>query len=238
MISFDCIQVCEGIRELLQLPAEIHSQRRAPKWAFKSPKLCLLSPPLTANFPLPSSLLSTNHPTMASPRRCMHLSFLPTCWIFFSDSVYTMHDYHSHFCSISETSLHIPEALPWVLSKESHAGNPSWSTFSHRKTLNFLCFQHRLLCWPAKLLWVSSSWQVEQPAFAVTGVNNEEDLASVLIQLGIVACGCLIVMPVRKLSFPESLCRLGSLQLIAQSIENLDRWLWEIINLWETLLTK
>ncbi|XP_059448293.1 NAD(P)H-quinone oxidoreductase subunit L, chloroplastic [Corylus avellana] len=36
---------------------------------------------------------------------------------------------------------------------------------------------------------------VEQPALAVTGVNNEEDLASVLIQLGIVAFGYLIIMP-------------------------------------------
>lgn len=49
-------------------------------------------------------------------------------------------------------------------------------------------------------LWVLS-WQVEQPAFAVTGVNNEEDLASVLIQLGIVAFGYLIIMPVRKCYF-------------------------------------
>ena len=50
----------------------------------------------------------------------------------------------------------------------------------------------------------------------MTGVNNEEDLASVLIQLGIVAFGYLIIMPVRKcylISLPESF-----LYLIVKSI--------------------
>ncbi|KDP38082.1 hypothetical protein JCGZ_04725 [Jatropha curcas] len=36
---------------------------------------------------------------------------------------------------------------------------------------------------------------IEQPALAVTGVNNEEDLIWVLIQLAIVAFGYFIVMP-------------------------------------------
>ncbi|KAJ9135758.1 hypothetical protein P3X46_032904 [Hevea brasiliensis] len=36
---------------------------------------------------------------------------------------------------------------------------------------------------------------VEQPAFAVTGVNNEEDLTWVLIQLAIVAFWYFLIMP-------------------------------------------
>ncbi|XP_065856740.1 NAD(P)H-quinone oxidoreductase subunit L, chloroplastic isoform X2 [Euphorbia lathyris] len=36
---------------------------------------------------------------------------------------------------------------------------------------------------------------VEQPAYAITGVNNEEDLTSILIQLAILGFGYFIVMP-------------------------------------------
>ena len=40
--------------------------------------------------------------------------------------------------------------------------------------------------------------QVVEPAYAVTGVNNEEDFAWVLIQLGISAFIYFLVMPVES----------------------------------------
>ncbi|KAB5538068.1 hypothetical protein DKX38_015601 [Salix brachista] len=39
---------------------------------------------------------------------------------------------------------------------------------------------------------------IEQPAFAITGVNNPEDLTSVLIQLAVVTFWYFIVMPVSE----------------------------------------
>jgi len=42
--------------------------------------------------------------------------------------------------------------------------------------------------------------QIEQPAMAVTGVNDEEDFTWILIQLGIVAFWYFLIMPVSEIS--------------------------------------
>ncbi|KAF5442751.1 hypothetical protein F2P56_035375 [Juglans regia] len=106
-------------------------------------------------------------------------------------------------------SFQIPKARPPPFSP-SHCKSPSlFTTAKHKPSHNDepcrktpACIKYQKLFPEFSLKKASLAIQVgallaavEQPAFAVTGVNNEEDLTSTLIQLGIVAFGYFIVMP-------------------------------------------
>ncbi|KAL0463466.1 UNVERIFIED_CONTAM: NAD(P)H-quinone oxidoreductase subunit L, chloroplastic [Sesamum latifolium] len=73
-------------------------------------------------------------------------------------------------------------------------------THTHPLQTKFKTPELKLLVWQFKLeaywpLYVESSHPVAQPAFAVTGVNEEEDLIWILIQSGISAFLYFIVFP-------------------------------------------
>ncbi|KAF7808672.1 NAD(P)H-quinone oxidoreductase subunit L, chloroplastic [Senna tora] len=109
--------------------------------------------------------------------------------------------------------LHIPKAFP-PLSTSSRCGTSSASLFfniaskykpSHTTTTSTTTAQHSNqkpnnedICMkkPSLALQIGALLAfAEQPALAVTGVNNQPELSWVLIQLGIVLFGYFIVMP-------------------------------------------
>ncbi|KAI9082169.1 hypothetical protein K1719_035909 [Acacia pycnantha] len=107
-------------------------------------------------------------------------------------------------------NLHFPKALPPLSSASrcgtstsffvapqhklsSHTTNPARQTLSSssQKPNESISLQK-----PSLALQIGALLALaEQPAFAVTGVNNEPELSWVLIQLGIVLFGYFIVMP-------------------------------------------
>ncbi|XP_050232497.1 NAD(P)H-quinone oxidoreductase subunit L, chloroplastic [Mercurialis annua] len=98
-------------------------------------------------------------------------------------------------CSLS---LHIPKALPSI-SPQCTTKLLSISS-NYKPLLNSKL--HKKVGISNDLKKFSLAFQlgaflatVEQPALAVTGVNNKEDLTSILIQSAIVAFGYFIVMP-------------------------------------------
>ncbi|KAF4360847.1 hypothetical protein F8388_015170 [Cannabis sativa] len=76
-------------------------------------------------------------------------------------------------------SFHIPKALPPLTSSSQSRKNPVFVNSKHN---------------PSSLT-THLNQKVEQPAFAVTGVNNEQELSWVLIQLGVVGFFYFLVMP-------------------------------------------
>ncbi|PON62746.1 NAD(P)H-quinone oxidoreductase subunit L [Parasponia andersonii] len=107
-------------------------------------------------------------------------------------------------CSIS---FHIPKALP-PLSFSQLRSAPLSVTSKHRHSCSTHLNEKKMASVIQKpieyfhLEKSSLALQVgailataEQPAFAVTGVNNEQDLTWVLIQLGVVAFFYFLVMP-------------------------------------------
>ncbi|KAG6650508.1 NAD(P)H-quinone oxidoreductase subunit L, chloroplastic [Carya illinoinensis] len=106
-------------------------------------------------------------------------------------------------------SFQIPKARPPPFSP-SHCKSPSlFTTAKHKPSHNDKPFRKTPACIKYQKLFHEFSLKkaslaiqvgallaaVEQPAFAVTGVNEDHDLTSTLIQLGIVAFGYFIVMP-------------------------------------------
>lgn len=105
------------------------------------------------------------------------------------------HDFHNPCCWLTDNYKHHTKADQPLPSKRIQFGNSSWSTFGHCKILVLICSW----LWSFFLIFTfvrNYSKQVEQPAFAVTGVNNEEDFTWVLIQLGIIAFWYFLIMPV------------------------------------------
>ncbi|EXB90881.1 NAD(P)H-quinone oxidoreductase subunit L [Morus notabilis] len=106
-------------------------------------------------------------------------------------------------CSIS---FHIPKALPSlglpqrrnplsVTSKHSHSctaklNQETMASIIQKPVEYFHMKKSSLAVQIGAVLAI-----VEQPAFAVTGVNNEQDLTWTLIQLGVVAFFYFLVMP-------------------------------------------
>lgn len=104
------------------------------------------------------------------------------------------------------TTFHIPKALPSIshcrtsafyniTSKHKPFNNPRFDkkhnvTSIKTKPNHYIDTKTSLAVQVAALLAT-----FEQPALAVTGVNNEPDLITVIIQLGIIAFGYFIIMP-------------------------------------------
>ncbi|XP_028775508.1 NAD(P)H-quinone oxidoreductase subunit L, chloroplastic [Neltuma alba] len=106
-------------------------------------------------------------------------------------------------------NLHFPKALPPLFScsrrcgtapsffvasqhkPSSHTTTPSQKAYSSLKPNESISLQKPSLALQIGALLAFA----EQPAFAVTGVNNEPELSWVLIQLAIVLFGYFIVMP-------------------------------------------
>ncbi|KAM6589165.1 hypothetical protein CsatA_011770 [Cannabis sativa] len=107
-------------------------------------------------------------------------------------------------------SFHIPKALPPLTSSSQSRKNPlfinskhnssSLTTHLNQKRIRSIIqkpieyFQLKKSSLPLQVAAILAT-QVEQPAFAVTGVNNEQELSWVLIQLGVVGFFYFLVMP-------------------------------------------
>ncbi|XP_062110151.1 NAD(P)H-quinone oxidoreductase subunit L, chloroplastic isoform X2 [Humulus lupulus] len=108
-------------------------------------------------------------------------------------------------CSIS---FHIPKALPPLSSTQSRRTplfvtskhtplcsttdlNPKTITSIIQKPIQYFQLKKSSLALQVGAILAT----VEQPAFALTGVNNEQELSWVLIQLGVVGFFYFLVMP-------------------------------------------
>ncbi|XVF85398.1 hypothetical protein PTKIN_Ptkin17bG0114900 [Pterospermum kingtungense] len=108
----------------------------------------------------------------------------------------------------SSFTFHIPKALPSIshcrtcafyniiASKHKPINNPRFDkkhNVTNIKTKPNDCFDTKKTSLAVQVAALLSTFG--QPALAVTGVNDEPDLITVIIQLGIIAFGYFIIMP-------------------------------------------
>ncbi|KAK9276145.1 hypothetical protein L1049_005676 [Liquidambar formosana] len=93
--------------------------------------------------------------------------------------------------SLSPNQCRIPTLHITSQHTQSHKAKPKTITSITQKPINHFHLKGSSLAIQVGALLAN----VEQPAFAVTGVNNEEDFTWVLIQLGIIAFWYFLIMP-------------------------------------------